>query len=201
MASRPWSPQSWDADGARSQLLDAERVVSRKVKSIWDGFVQFALRDSVIEVALGLIIATTFTKVVNSLVSDIILPPLSLLPFMAKNLEEKFVVLQKGPHYYSGPHPGYNTREQALTDGAVIWTYGAFLDTVITFLGVGFSLYLIAVTYGRVTKDSVIKVTIKCRFCRKEISAKAHRCPMCTSWLDGRDDETSALPPAAAAAE
>ncbi|RXW24000.1 hypothetical protein EST38_g1879 [Candolleomyces aberdarensis] len=199
MASSPWSPQSWDADGARSHLLDAERVVSRKVRSIWDGFVQFALRDSVIEVALGLIIATTFTKVVNSLVSDIILPPISLLPFMAKNLEEKFVVLKKGPHYYD--QPGYNTREQALTDGAVIWTYGAFLDTIITFLGVGFSLYFIAVTYGTVTKDSVIKATVKCRFCRKEIGAKAIRCPMCTSWLDGRDDETTAIPPAPAAGQ
>ncbi|KAF5324093.1 hypothetical protein D9619_011208 [Psilocybe cf. subviscida] len=68
-------------------------------------------------------IASAFTAVVNSLVSDIILPPLSLLPFMARNLEEKFFVLRKGPHYRRTI--GYNTREQALDDGAVVWTYGS----------------------------------------------------------------------------
>ncbi|KAF5336084.1 hypothetical protein D9611_006231 [Ephemerocybe angulata] len=186
--------QRWNSDDARSNLLDAERLVTRKVKSIWDGFIQFALRDSVIEVALGLIIATAFTKVVNSLVSDIILPPLSLLPFMSRNLEEKFVVMRKGPHYYDGKR-GYNTREQALEDGAAIWTYGSFLDEIITFFGVGFALYLIALTYQKFTKDTIIKYTAKCTFCRKEISAKARRCPMCTSWLDGREDrETTAIP-------
>jgi hypothetical protein len=67
-------------------------------------------------------IASAFTAVVNSLVSDVILPPLSLLPFMARNLEEKFAVLRKGPHY---KYPtGYNTRQQATDDGAVVWTYG-----------------------------------------------------------------------------
>lgn len=44
----------WTTDDARTTLLDAERVVSRKVRSIWEGFTNFALRDSVMEVALGL---------------------------------------------------------------------------------------------------------------------------------------------------
>ena len=67
-------------------------------------------------------LATAFTKVTNSLVSDVILPPVSLLPFMSKNLEEKFLVLKRGPNY-EGPN-GYNTREQAAQDGAVVWAYG-----------------------------------------------------------------------------
>ncbi|KAJ3536629.1 hypothetical protein NMY22_g5943 [Coprinellus aureogranulatus] len=160
---------AWTTDDARTTLLDAERVVSRKVKSIWEGFTNFALRDSVMEVALGLIIATSFTKVANSLVSDIILPPLSLLPFMNRNLEEKFLVLKKGQKYSD---KGYNTREQALEDGAVIWMYGSFLDNLLTFFGLGLSLYLIAVTYGKLTKDNVISYTTKCAYCRKEISKK-----------------------------
>ncbi|TEB36493.1 hypothetical protein FA13DRAFT_1726850 [Coprinellus micaceus] len=124
------------------------------------------------EVALGLIIATSFTKVANSL---------------------KFLVMKKGPKYYQ--KPGYNTREQALADGAVIWTYGSFLDELLAFFGLGLALYFIALTYGKVTKESVIRYTTKCAYCRKEISQKALRCPMCTSWLDGREDkETTAIP-------
>lgn len=67
-------------------------------------------------------IASTFTAVVNSLVSDVILPPISLLPFVSRNLEEKFWILRKGPQF-SSTH-GYNTRKLAIDDGAVIMTYG-----------------------------------------------------------------------------
>ncbi|KAF8157240.1 hypothetical protein B0H34DRAFT_675547 [Crassisporium funariophilum] len=88
----------------------------RRVQTTWTGFIQFALRDNVLEVAVGLIIATAFTGVVNSLVSDIILPPISLLPFMLRNLEEKFLILRTGPHY-TRPQ-GYNTQMQAIEDGA-----------------------------------------------------------------------------------
>ncbi|KAF9562996.1 ion channel [Agrocybe pediades] len=180
-------------DETRAALMHTETTVRRKVNSIWTGFTAFALRDNVLEVAVGLIIATAFTAVVNSLVSDILLPPLSLLPFMSRNLEEKFFVLRKGP-LFQRPY-GYNTRKQAVEDGAVILTYGAFLDNLVNFLGVGLALYCIANVYGYFSHDSIIRHTVKCPYCRKEISVKAKRCPMCTSWMDGREDkETSALP-------
>lgn len=66
-------------------------------------------------------IAASFTAVVNSLVSDVLLPPISLLPFMShKNLPEKFAVLRRGPN----GDKGYNTVKQAAEDGAVIMAYG-----------------------------------------------------------------------------
>ncbi|KAF8157211.1 ion channel [Crassisporium funariophilum] len=182
----------WVSDDTREAFLHTESNIKRRVQTAWTGFIQFALRDNVLEVAVGLIIATAFTGVVNSLVSDIILPPISLLPFMSRNLEEKFLILRKGPHY-TRPQ-GYNTRTQAIEDGAVILTYGAFLDQFTNFVGIGVVLYLIANLYGYFSKDSIIRHTIKCAFCRKEISSKAKRCPMCTTWLDGREErETSAL--------
>ncbi|KAH6916224.1 large-conductance mechanosensitive channel [Coprinopsis sp. MPI-PUGE-AT-0042] len=159
----------WGND-ARTALLDTERQVSRRFQSLWTGFTAFALRDNVLEVAVGLILATAFTKVTNSLVSDVILPPVSLLPFMSKNLEEKFLVLKRGPNY-EGPN-GYNTREQAAQDGAIVWAYGAFGDEVVKFIGVGISLYVIASLYGALSKESIIRHTMHCQYCRKEISAK-----------------------------
>ncbi|KAK1235602.1 hypothetical protein PQX77_001167 [Marasmius sp. AFHP31] len=189
-------PSRWNSEDARRHLLNAEHVVSNRVMGIWSGFVEFALRDNVLEVAVGLIIASQFTAVVNSLVSDILLPPLSLLPFMSKNLEEKFLVLSKGPRGYEG----YNTRQQALDDGAVIMAYGEnvvtsqLVDKVFNFVVIGLTLYLIATTYGYLSNDPIIRHSIYCPYCRKQISAKAKRCPVCTTWMDGREDkETSAF--------
>ncbi|KAK1221562.1 hypothetical protein PQX77_015681, partial [Marasmius sp. AFHP31] len=158
----------WNSDEARQHLLNAEHIVSNRVMGIWSGFVEFALRDNVLEVAVGLIIASQFTAVVNSLVSDILLPPISLLPFMSRNIEEKFLILSKGPH----GNEGYNTRQQALDDGAVIMAYGQLIDKLLNFIIVGLTMYFIATTYGYFSNDSIIKHKIYCPYCRKQISAK-----------------------------
>jgi large conductance mechanosensitive channel len=67
-------------------------------------------------------LAAAFTTLVTSFVSEILLPPLSLLPFINRNMEEKFAILKKGPHY--DKEHGYYTMQQALDDGAVIMAYG-----------------------------------------------------------------------------
>ncbi|KAJ7283464.1 hypothetical protein C8J57DRAFT_735988 [Mycena rebaudengoi] len=102
----------------RQQLIDVEHNVLRRVKGVWSGFIG---RDNVLEVAVGLIMATGFSNLVNSLVSDLLLPPISLLPFMGRNLPAKFAVLRRGPN------APYNTLKQAADDGAVYLAYGAFL--------------------------------------------------------------------------
>jgi len=166
--------------------MHAGEEVERRAKRAWDGFADFAVQDNVLEVAVGLIIAAAFTTVVTSFMSDILLPPISLLPFLSKNLEEKFAVLRAGPQY--GNLSGYNTLKIAQEDGAVVMAYGSFLNKVINFLGVGLALYIIARFYGWISSDSIIKHTVKCKYCRKRISEKAQRCVNCTSWTDGRDD-------------
>lgn len=62
-----------------------------------------------------------FTALVTSFVSDIVLPPISVLLPLNKNLEEKFAVLRSGPNH---PEEGYNTLKQAQADGAVVMAYG-----------------------------------------------------------------------------
>jgi len=61
---------------------------------------------------------------VTSFVSDILLPPLSLLPFINRNMDEKFAILQPGPNYNRTNGIGYNTLKQAADDGAVVMAYG-----------------------------------------------------------------------------
>ncbi|KAK0744165.1 large-conductance mechanosensitive channel [Schizothecium vesticola] len=158
----------------------------RRVRRVWEGFLDFAFQGNVLEIAFGLIIASMFTAVITSLVSDILLPPLSIILPLNKNLEEKFAVLRKGPQYDADR--GYNTLEIARNDGAVVLAYGFFLNRLINFVGVGFSLYGLASTYQWFSSDPIIKHMVKCRYCRKQINVKAARCVNCTSWQDGREE-------------
>jgi len=123
------------------------------------------------------------------LVSDIILPVISLLPFLSRNFEEKFIILRPGTNPDDDITQGYNTVKQALEDGAVVWAWGLFIEKVLHFVMISISLFLIASFYGWITKDNIIKKQVKCRYCRKFISEKAKRCVNCTSWVDGREDK------------
>ncbi|KAK4235283.1 large-conductance mechanosensitive channel [Achaetomium macrosporum] len=167
-----------DSDEERELLNEGRRRASR----ILHGFIDFAFQGNVLEIAFGLILASMFTALVTSFVSDILLPPLSVLLPLNKNLEEKFAVLRPGPNQ------PYNTLKQAQDDGAVVMAYGFFLNRLLNFMGVGFSLYGLAAVYQCFSQDPIIKHTVKCRYCRKRINEKALRCVNCSSWQDGRED-------------
>ncbi|KAK5660474.1 hypothetical protein OQA88_13022 [Cercophora sp. LCS_1] len=135
---------------------------TRHVRRLWEGFIDFAFQGNVLEIAF----ASMFTGLVTSLVSDILLPPLSVITPLNKNLNEKFAILKSGP---GGP---YNTTQQAQDDGAVVMAYGVFLNRLINFIGVGFSLYGLAGVYQYFSKDPIIKPQVRCKYCRKYISEK-----------------------------
>ncbi|ATZ46737.1 hypothetical protein BCIN_02g01080 [Botrytis cinerea B05.10] len=212
---------AFDSSEPLLRTTNAANAARRHITGFWEGFVDFAFNDNVLHVAIGLIIAQSFTALITSLVSSVLLPPLSLLPFLNKNLEEKFAVLRPGPHYDGMLHnhteisdgvegnvtmavnlgmeflygAGYNTLKQAIDDGAIVLAWGSFLNKVINFIGVGLALYGIAGLYQYFSQDNaIIKHTVRCKYCRKKIFEKAQRCVFCTSWQDGRED----LRPAAA---
>ncbi|KAH8914613.1 gated mechanosensitive channel [Atractiella rhizophila] len=159
--------------------------IIRRVRSVWKDFIDFVASDNVLQVAVGLIIAQGFTSVVNSVVTDLLLPLVSLLPFIQKNFAQKFLVLRYGPH------PPYNTVDQALEDGAVVMTYGAFISNVVNFFFLGVFLFSVAHVYTFITKKPIISHTVRCEYCRKYVSTKAKRCFNCTSWLDGREEKAT----------
>ncbi|KAJ4356733.1 uncharacterized protein N0V89_004769 [Didymosphaeria variabile] len=175
-------------ENTQQYLQDAEQGVRAHTSRVWDSFTNFALRDNVLEVAVGLILAASFTACANSLVTDILLPLISLLPFLARNLDEKFATLKHGPNYNSTISNGYNTKGQALSDGAIVFAYGNFLDKIVRFVLIAVSLWIIASLYSRSSGDNIVKKQIKCKYCRKWKSEKAKRCVNCTSWMDGREE-------------
>ncbi|KAI4234900.1 MAG: hypothetical protein LQ349_003498 [Xanthoria aureola] len=166
------------------RLEDAQQTLlpsnlKARTQNAWDDFTDFALRDNVLEVAVGLILASAFTTVVSSFVDDIILPPVSLISPSNNNLDAKFAVLRgRGP---------YATLKDARADGAVVMAYGEFISKIIRLFVIALALFVIARAYGWAADDSVIKKQVKCKYCRKRISEKAKRCVNCTSWQDGRE--------------
>ena len=101
------------------------------------GFREFIVRGNVIDLAVAVIIGAAFTKVVNSLVDDIIMPPIGLL-LGNVDFTNLFVVLKQGAKA-AGP---YATIGDAKAAGAVTLNYGLFISTLVTFLIVGFVVYL-----------------------------------------------------------
>ncbi|KAF7365008.1 Ion channel [Mycena venus] len=141
-----------------------EPAFRQKLKSAWQGFKDFIGRDNVLEVSLGLTIANSFQRIVGSLVSDILLPVLSLLPFIDRNMPSKVGVLR------NSPNAPYNTTKQADDDSAITFNYESFIDAAPNFF-IGIALFLLAQVYA-VASNDIVKHTVKCDYCRKYIPEK-----------------------------
>ncbi|KAK3190494.1 hypothetical protein K4F52_003515 [Lecanicillium sp. MT-2017a] len=162
--------QAPDIETAPSETSSLLRRSRGKMKRFWHGFVDFAFQGNILQIAFGLIIAAAFTDLIKTFVSAILMPPLSIILPLNKNIEEKFAVLQAGPMYNATS--GYNTLHQAIDDGAVVMAYGQFIYQLVSFIMVGFSLYGMAHIYTLVSHDPIIKFTKKCKYCRKRVNEK-----------------------------
>ncbi len=144
-------------------------------------FKDFAMRGNVIDMAVGIVIGAAFGTIVKSLVADVIMPPIGLL-LGNVDFSNLFVVLKQGAT--AGP---YLTMADANTAGAVTLNYGAFINTVISFLIVAFAIFILIRNINRLKKKeeapAPAATTKECSFCFSTIPIKATRCPHCTSEL------------------
>src|SRR5215469_6003798 len=106
-------------------------------------FRKFAMRGNVLDLAVGVVIGAAFTAIVNSLVKDVITPPIGLAAG-GIDLSNFFFVL-KG-------HAPYATLKAAQDAGAVTVNYGAFLNTIINFIIVAFVLFLLLRQLNKLTQ-------------------------------------------------
>lgn len=149
---------------------------------MFKGFREFVMRGNVIDLAVAVIIAAAFTKVVNSMVEDIIMPPLGLL--LGKvDFSNLFIVLKEGAKA-AGP---YATLAEAKAAGAVTLNYGLFTTTVVTFLIVAFVVFMLAKSVRRLgPKQAEAPATTKeCLYCLSKIPLQAAKCAFCGSELTG----------------
>lgn len=106
-------------------------------------FKEFIARGNVIDLAVGIIIGAAFTKIVNSLVTDIILPPIGLLTGRLKSISDLYVSIN-GQTYAS--------LDEARKAGAA-FAYGSFLDSIIQFLIVAAAVFLLVKGINRLKRE------------------------------------------------
>ncbi|MGQ9627659.1 MAG: large conductance mechanosensitive channel protein MscL [Anaerolineae bacterium] len=140
-------------------------------------FKEFAMRGSVLDMAIGIIIGVAFGKVVTSLVNDVLMPPIGLL--LGKvDFSNLFVNLTGTP---------YASLAEAQAAGAATINYGVFINTVIDFLIVAFVLFMLVRQVNRIMRKPeappAAPTTKECPYCLSIIPLKATRCPHCTSEL------------------
>jgi large conductance mechanosensitive channel len=108
---------------------------------MFDEFKKFAMRGNVVDLAVGVVIGAAFTGIVNSLVKDIIMPPIGLA--LGGIDFSNFFITLKGPHLA--------TIAEAQKAGAVTLNYGIFINTLINFLVVALALFLLIRAINRLT--------------------------------------------------
>jgi large conductance mechanosensitive channel len=138
-------------------------------------FKEFAMRGNVLDLAVGFIIGAAFGKIITSLVSDILMPPIGLI--LGKvDFSSLFLNI-------SGK--SYDSLAAAKAAGAATINYGLFLNTVIDFLIVALVIFMIVRQVNRWNKPApaAAPATKECPYCCSAIPVKATRCPSCTSEL------------------
>jgi large conductance mechanosensitive channel len=110
---------------------------------MWREFRDFAMRGNVVDLAVGIIIGAAFTTIVNSMVNDIIMPPLGLI-IGGIDFSSFFLTLKGG---------SFPTLEAAKAAGAVTVNYGLFINAVIRFVIVAFAIFILVKQINRLARE------------------------------------------------
>jgi large conductance mechanosensitive channel len=143
-------------------------------------FKEFIMRGSVVDLAVGVIIGGAFGRIVSSLVTDIIMPPIGLL-LGNVDFTNLYLVLKSADKVAAGT----SLVEAQKIAGVVTWNYGLFIINVINFLILALVIFLMIKGINRMQrKPAPAPATTKeCPHCFTAIPLKATRCPNCTSQL------------------
>ena len=153
-----------------------QAVSKKKVKTAFEDYKAFALKGNVLDLAIGVVLGSAFTNIVNSIVNSIITPLISMLTSKV-NYSTLFVSLDGIK---------YESIEAAKAANAVILTYGELISAILNFIIVSIILFLIIKTLTKASKKEKIeeiKTTKKCNYCCSSIPIEATKCAHCTSDL------------------
>lgn len=152
------------------------------MKKILKEFQEFAIQGNMIDMAVGMIIGAAFKDLVNSMVSDIIMPVISI--FTGKLDFSNLFIALNGEHYA--------TLDEATKAGASTLNYGLFITEIINFIIMAFVIFMVVREINHFKKAlkpaqepaAPAEPTEKeCPYCKSKIDIHATRCPHCTSEL------------------
>lgn len=160
-----------------------KKRVKRKVSKLKEEFGNFAFKEATLGAAVGIMLGAAFRDVINSLVNDVLTPPIA---YITSGID--FTNL-----YWVLGENSFESLEAAKDAGAVIIHYGNFINEFIVFIITAFILFLITYQGAKIIskinkkekeeEKKVEKKTKVCGYCKSEIHLKATRCPECTSEL------------------
>jgi large conductance mechanosensitive channel len=142
-------------------------------------FKKFALKGNMLDMAIGIIVGAAFGGVVNSLVQDILMPPLGLV-LGGVDFSSLYVNLSGGR---------YASLADAQAAGAATINYGVFLNAVMNFMIVALAMFMLVRAFNRLAEgrkraEAAAPMSTKdCPHCAMSIPVAAKRCPHCTSEL------------------
>ena len=148
---------------------------------ILNEFKTFAIQGNVIDMAVGIIIGAAFGKVVDSLVKDIIMPPLGWI-LGRVDFSNLYLTLPD----YNGKVIHYPSLQAAKAAGAVTINLGLFINTLISFIIIAFTVFLLVKMINKLRaiakkNAEALQTTKTCPHCYSIINVKATKCPYCTA--------------------
>ena len=155
-------------------------MVRKTAKKLSKEFSSFAGQTAIVSTAVGIMIGAAFKDIIDSLVNNILTPPINYLT-SGIDLSNLFFVLGKN---------SYDSIEVAKEAGAVVIEYGKFINSLVSFLIIALVLFIVVVKGKKAFEKNFKKeqtakkkVTKICPYCFSEIHIDATKCPYCTSKL------------------
>ena len=144
--------------------------------SLASEFKEFAMKGSVIDLAVGVVIGGAFGKIVSSMVDDVLMPPLGKL--MGNMDFSNLYVSLSGQHY--------DSLAAAKAAGAATINYGLFINSVINFVIVAFAIFMVVRGINKLRRQPppATPTTRGCPYCLTMMPLQATRCPACTSQVE-----------------
>lgn len=150
--------------------------MAKKRKGILKEFADFAAKGDAISLAIGVVVGTSFKAVTDSLVKDILLPPIN---FFTSNIDfsNQYLSLSKN---------SYGSLEEAEAAGEILLKYGNFINEIVVFLVTTVAIFFFIYKFQqflvkRSKKDEIKEATRKCTYCFQQVHRKATKCQHCTS--------------------
>jgi large conductance mechanosensitive channel len=158
-----------------AHLGNPKALLGKKGAPVLQEFRAFAMRGSMLDMAVGIIVGAAFGRVVSSFVSDILMPPIGLFAGHS-DFSNKFINL-------SGH--AYATLAEAKAAGAATISYGVFFNVLSDFVIVAFVFFMLIRQVNRLKSEQEASVEMmrNCPFCIAPVANRATRCPHCTSVL------------------
>jgi large conductance mechanosensitive channel len=143
------------------------------MSKIVDEFKAFIMRGNVIDMAVGVIIGSAFTNIVNSMVNDIIMPVITLVTGKI-NFTDMMISLDGNT---------YKSLAAAQDAAAPVIAYGNFIQLVVQFLLTAIIIFAVIKGINKLHKPAPAPepTTKICPFCKSEIHIEAVKCPHCAS--------------------